>query len=61
MKTGKNEPYPDVSQQLTELHTRLESLEQQRRPGQGIWIERVMHLLIIIGLIVAVIILAIEI
>jgi len=48
----------NINTQLTGFQTRLEALEQRTAEGRGIWVKRVMYWLIIIGLIVAIIILA---
>ena len=46
-----------VMTRITGLETRMEALEQKRQ--RGIWVERIMNWLIIIGLVIAVIIFAI--
>ena len=46
-----------VDRHLDGLEFRMEALEQRKVP-RGVWVERVMYWLIIIGLVVAVIILA---
>ena len=45
---------------LTGLQVRLEGLEQRARQQRGIWVERAMYWLIIIGLVVAVNLLAVS-
>ena len=48
----------EINKRLTGLQVRLEALEHLTQRKRGIWIERVMYWLVIIGLIVAVNILA---
>jgi len=48
----------DINIRLSGLQARIGTLEQMSQRRRGVWIERVMYWLIIIGLIVAVNILA---